>query len=345
MTTRLVRRRTVVAGMWAGVAIVLAGCGGGSPESARGDETTTTTVPWADQIAPPPDARHDPLVVFDRIDELVYGSTASLLHQRDRAAIECMAERGFDVAVGPPPTPATPAQLGVPEPTPITRRDFATRWGFGLAASWGADGRVDPRVHSLATTREYTTHDMSDEDGIPVVQLDLEQVAKANEDFTAVNDALVVDGDQPSCQHVANSELKLLTEGPFYAGDELRQQVSERIDADAEMIALIEAYRACMERSGFAGVSSPTEAFSLNQRALLSIGDRVQPGGNSPSSDQASPEIKDEFHELQNRERAMALANLECEPAYTPAVQHRTDEIQREVLRDNQPLVGLIKES
>lgn len=349
------RRPASRAGRWAaaviGVALAIpTACTGDDAPAAGspGASTTTTTeagVPWPDQVAAPPDGRHDPTIVLERLDELTYSSTNDLVNRRDAKAVECMAGRGFDLVLGS--GTLTPARVpGTPEPEEYTRREFATRWGFGLAASLGEDGKVDPAVLALMSTRVPSPREMADADGVPTVRVDMGKSLVANQGrLDELTAALFEDGDEASCEDRANDEMKLLTAGPFYAANELRQEITERLAADGELADLSAAYMSCMAAKGFDGLTSPTSAYQSVKSALFSIAGQSDSGAEVPSFASMTPEQRQRLTDLQSRERAMSAANLECEADYTPAATERSDAVQREVLADNAPLVNAVKES
>jgi hypothetical protein len=157
-----------------------------------------------------------------------------------------------------------------------------------------------------------------------------------------INRALYEDSEQqPSCQNVANTALGLTSSGPFHAADELRRQVAQRLAADTEIARLRAEYQQCMADAGFPGVDDPTAAFEAMKAGLFSFW-TDRDSYRVPSLDSLPPEERQRFHDLQQRERAMAVANVGCEAAFTPAATTRSDEIQREVLDDNEPLVRVI---
>jgi hypothetical protein len=306
---------------------------------AGGRSTSEQATPWAEQTATRPNGLDDPLVTFPRIDELAFGSTTAILKERDRRAVECMADRGYEIEiqVGPRTLAVLPGAVDV---EPRTRREFAEQWGFGFAAGHDAEGEFDPALTALTQSQPLPTV-RADEYGIPRVQIDFGAALAANGDFDAVNRALNEDGDRPSCQNVANAALELTSAGPFHAAAELRQQVLQRLAADPGITQLLTDYQQCLTDAGFPGFDDPTAAFVAMREALFSF--RSDPGSNvAPTFESLTPEQRQRFHELQHRERALAVANVDCEATFTPAARQRSDQIQREVLDDNRPLVRVI---
>lgn len=362
------RSRGVLVSGAAAVALVLligsVGCSSDDGDAASGPTTTAKPKPWPDQPMP---ALTVPLEIEDTltvIDRYVSGSAiADTLARRDRLALECLSDRGFDVELeaaddAAPPGPAT---------LDITRGEFAETWGFGQVTTLQADGGVRPEYLALSSRRDQRS--LVPAGLLPPPELDYDAVPEA--DRAAVSAALFgapettddgavsVDGGTPTptgapvtsgpgCATVANDEAGLEEgAGPIAAAADLRSQASERVANDAEILALKEQYAACMAELGFDGMATPTEAGkaigvaydALVQEAVAAA------NGAQPNADSVGPEIVQRFTELGAREIAVAAANLGCEAEYMSAAQPVSDRVQQRVIDDNPALVAQLGES